>query len=372
MIVENLEIRNFRNYGQQRLAFSQGVNVLFGKNAQGKTNCLEALYMTATGKSHRTNSYHDLIKKDTDGFHISLTATIEERKQQIEVSYSRDKGKCAEVNGIRRDRISDILGIMNMILFSPETIEIIKGSPLLRRKFLDVLLCQISKNYLYSLQQYQLLIKNKSAALKRSRQDRKFDELLPIWNENLAKYGGKIASIRHKTLLRLNSFMKEELRLISEGKEESCLHYKTFAESHLASDETYYAECLRAKLEEGRQKEKETGQCLYGPHRDDVEILLNDMNSRLYCSQGQQRSLALSLVLAELKFMEEVRGDKPVLLLDDVLSELDEGRQGYLIRGLKGIQTIITTTEAENVQHLMGRESLAGFKVLSGTVERVC
>ncbi len=371
MIIERLEMRNFRNYENQEITFDGGVNVLFGLNAQGKTNALEALYMTATGKSHRTNTYQDLIKNGSNGFQIQLAAKIGDRKEQIEVAYSKDRGKCALVNGIKRDKISDILGIMNMILFSPETLEIIKGAPQLRRKFLDVMLCQVSKTYLYVLQQYQMIVKNKSAALKKSKYERKYDEILPIWNENMAKFGGRIAYIRHKTIQKLDTYMKQEMLRLSQDCEHSSIIYKTYTDVTESSDEAYFTERLRQKLEEGLEKERELSQCLYGPHRDDMEIMLNNMNSRLYCSQGQQRSLALSLVMAELRFMEEIRGDKPVLLLDDVLSELDENRQGYLINGLKGIQTIVTTTECDHIRKLLGSREMAGFSVNTGRVERV-
>lgn len=345
MHVEKLELKDFRNYVSQSIVFDHGINILYGENAQGKTNVLEALYITATGKSQRTNNYHDLIRKDADGFNIKMSAFAGERLNQIAIRYSREEGKYAEVNGIRRNRISDILGTMNMIFFSPETLEIVKGPPVGRRKFIDILLCQVSKSYLYSLQQYNQIIKNKSLALKKGKHDRKYDEIIPIWNEHLSGHGGRIAFVRDKAVKRLNAFMKEEMLRISDGTETSEIIYKTFADCPENPSEIYYSEQLADNLNKGMKKEKELGQCIIGPHRDDMEILLNGLNSRQYCSQGQQRSLALSLVLSELKWIEEIKGDKPVLLLDDVMSELDRKRQDYLLRGLYDIQTIITTTD---------------------------
>lgn len=370
MKVERLNLKNFRNYEYQSIEFGEGINILYGENAQGKTNILEALYITATGKSQRTNNYQDMIRKGSEGFEVSLTANSRERTNQIDIRYYREKGKHAEINGIRRNRISDILGTMNMIFFSPETLDIVKGSPLQRRKFIDVLLCQVSKNYLYSLQQYNQLVKNKSLALKKGRSDKKYDEIIPIWNANMSRHGGRIAYIRDRTIKRLDFYMKEEMRRISSQREDSDLIYKTFTECDSQADEAYYSERLEKKLEEGMSREKELGQCLYGPHRDDVEILLNGMNSRQYCSQGQQRSLALALVLSELKWVDEIKGDRPVLLLDDVMSELDQGRQEYLMLGLKDMQAIITTTDDQMPGY--GRfGSAARYKVVSGTVTKI-
>ena len=370
MKVERLELKNFRNYEHQSIDFGEGINILYGENAQGKTNVLEALYVTATGKSQRTNNYQDMIRKGTEGFDISLLAAIRDRTSRIDIRYSREKGKYAEINGIRRNKLSDILGTMNMIFFSPETLDIVKGSPLQRRRFIDVLLCQVSKGYLYSLQQYNRLVKNKSHALKKGRNDKKYDDIIPIWNANISRQGGRIAYIRARTVRMLNDYMKIEMKRISNGKEESELIYKTYTESHHDADEAYYVENLEMKLKEGMSREKELGQCLYGPHRDDIEILLNGMNSRQYCSQGQQRSLALALVLSELKWIDEIKGDRPVLLLDDVMSELDRSRQEYLMLALKDIQTIITATDDQKLAH--GEfNNACKYRVVSGTVTRI-
>lgn len=368
MFVEKLELRNFRNYTNQSIVFDDGINILYGENAQGKTNILEALYITATGKSQRTNNYHDMIKNGSDGFEIKMSAATGERLNQIEIRYSREEGKYAEVNGIRRNKISDILGTMNMIFFSPETLEIIKGSPQERRKFIDVLLCQVSKNYLYSLQQYNQILRNKSLALRKGKTEKKYEEIIPIWNEHLSGHGGRIAFVRDRTIKRLNAFMKEEMSKISDGVETSEIIYRTFADCPENPTEVYYSERLAEKLNQGMKKEKDIGQCLIGPHRDDMEILLNGMNSRQYCSQGQQRSLALSLVLSELKWIEEIKGDKPVLLLDDVMSELDRKRQDYLLKGLYDIQTIITTTDDNILKDDMNRK-VKSMHVKSGKVD---
>jgi len=343
--IHELELNRFRNYQKESLTFDEGINILYGQNAQGKTNILEALYISSTGKSHRTNNYNDLIQRGQTGFEIKLRAEINGRENSIIIRYSNDKKKCAEINGIKREKLSDILGTLNMILFSPETLEVVKGSPAIRRKFLDILLCQTNRQYLHLLRNYNSLIKNKSIALKKGKTEKKYEDIIPIWNEHISVYGGKIVYLRNSAINRLKKYMKEEIHKITDGAETSELVYKTFCETNEEKDEKYYENQLLNKLNDGMQKEISISQCIYGPHRDDFEILLNGMNSRQYCSQGQQRTLALSLILAELSYIEEVKGEKPVLLLDDVLSELDLKRQEYLLKGLSNVQTIITATD---------------------------
>lgn len=358
---------NFRNYEKQAISFSDGINILYGQNAQGKTNILEALYISSTGKSHRTNNYQDLIQYGKTGFELKLEANIENRKNTIVIRYTKEKGRFAEINGLKRDKLSDILGTLNMILFSPETLDVIKGSPAIRRRFLDILLCQTNRNYLHCLQQYNVLIKNKSAALKNGKTNHKYDDVIPVWNSELAHYGGIIAINRLRAIDKLNVLMKQEMHQITESKETSEITYKTFCNYNQDTNEDFFQMKLKEKLNQGINKEINLAQCLYGPHRDDFEILLNDMNSRQYCSQGQQRTLALSLIIAELLFVEETRGEKPVLLLDDVMSELDLKRQEYLIQGLYDVQTIITTTDSLPFSHIKNRH-LQSFFIQNGHV----
>lgn len=370
MIIKSLELRNFRNYEKQAITFCDGINILYGQNAQGKTNILEALYIAATGKSHRTNYYHDLVQYQKPGFELRLNAVIDDRESSIVIKYLKDKGRYVEVNRIRRDKLSDILGTLNIILFSPETLEVVKGSPQIRRKFLDILLCQTNRQYLYHLKQYNLLIKNKSLALKRWKYERKYEDVIPIWNDQISSYGGKIAFSRMKAINQLNIYMKDEMHQITYGREASDIRYKTFCKFGPDSDEGYLEKELKNRLDNGIEKEKKLGQCLYGPHRDDFEILLNGKDSRQYCSQGQKRTLSLSLIIGELHLVEEIRGEKPVLLLDDVMSELDSNRQKYLIEGLYNVQTMITTTDSLPYNDIMDKK-VKKFLVKNGTVSPV-
>ncbi|NLU52997.1 MAG: DNA replication/repair protein RecF [Clostridiaceae bacterium] len=345
MIINSLELYSFRNYEKETITFDNSVNLLYGQNAQGKTNVLEALYIAATGKSHRTNTFQDLVQYGKPGFEIHLTAEIDGRTNTILLKYSRDRGRYIEINGIKRDKMSEILGTLNMILFSPETLEVVKGSPSIRRKFLDILLCQTNRQYLYYLQKYNNLIKNKSVALKKWKTDKRYEDVLPVWNEQISVYGGKVAFLRVNCVEKLNEYMKKEIGYIAENKEVSNITYKTYCTFDKNCDEKYFENELKLKLAQGINREFELSQCLIGPHRDDIEILLNGRNSRHYCSQGQQRTLALALIISELLFIEEVKGEKPVLLLDDVMSELDSKRREYLLNSLYDVQTIITATD---------------------------
>lgn len=367
MTVRELELTDFRNYRKQRISFSEGINILYGQNAQGKTNVLEALYIASTGKSHRTSNYHDLIRNGGCSFEIRLKCGADGRDNTIVIRYSRDRGRFLEINGIRRERISDVLGTLNIILFSPETLEVVKGSPAARRKFLDILLCQTDRQYLYELKRYNQLVKNKSAALKKGKNEKKYEETLPVWNEHISQTGAKIAVMRMKALKALDGYMKNEVSSITSGQEKSSLKYKTFCEIDENANEDFFREQLSETLKKGMDKEISISQCIYGPHRDDFEILLNGLNSRQFCSQGQQRTLALSLIMAELLYTEEIKGEKPVLLLDDVLSELDSGRQEYLVKGLAEVQTVITTTDDLPYSGLKVKD-IRKFLVKEGTV----
>lgn len=370
MNIETLVLKNFRNYDNEVISFNNGINIIYGNNAQGKTNILEAIYISSTGKSHRTNNYNELIKYEKAGFELSLNSCIREKENDIKIKYYKEKGKFVEINGVKRNKISDILGNLNMILFSPESLEIVKGVPSERRKFLDILLCQTNKTYLYSLQQYNMLIKNKALALRKNKTENKYNDIFPIWNDQIAKLGGKIIIYRLEAIKTINKFMKNEVEQISNGREKSTLFYKTFCEVNESCTEEYIVEKLNEKLYFGLKREIELSQCLYGPHRDDFEILLNDKNSRQYSSQGQQRTLALSLIISEVLYIEETKGEKPVLLLDDVMSELDIKRQEYLINGLYDVQTIITTTDNIPYKNIKGR-SVNHFYIEKGTITSI-
>lgn len=336
-----LHLKNFRNYKNEEVSFLNGINLLFGENAQGKTNIIEALYLFTTGKSHRTSNMNELIMYGESFFDILLEFEDNNYKQKIEIKYIKGKRKELYINDIKKEKISDMLGIVPSVLFAPESLLSVKGAPGERRKVIDIVLCLVNKRYLMNLQRYNRIIKNKNVLLKQIQVKREMYDQLKIWNESQAKTGAEIIEERKKLIRSIEKRMNRILLEISDGKESIKIKYKTVSDN----ENTHEYESLLEILEMNIDREVEQGSCLYGPHRDDIEINVNDKNSRIYCSQGQQRSVALSMNIGISEELEDKTGKKPLLLLDDVMSELDEKRQGYLLNLIKDNQTILTATE---------------------------
>lgn len=340
MKIKRLHLKNFRNYKEENIFFSKGISLIYGDNAQGKTNIIEALYIFATGKSHRTSNMNELVMYGEQFFNLLLEFEDNNYTQKIEIKFEKGKRKELFINEIKKERLSDLLGIVPSVLFAPESLLSIKGSPGERRKLLDIVLCLVNKKYLLSLQKYNRIMKNKNILLKQIQMKKQKPEALNVWNESQAKAGESIIKERKLLIESLESSMNRLLLGISDGQENIRLKYKTSI-----ADENNVYESILNTLEVNMEKEIEQGNCLYGPHRDDMEIDVNNKNSRVYCSQGQQRSVALALNIAILEEIEQRTGKTPLLLLDDVMSELDEKRQKYLFDIINGKQTIITTTE---------------------------
>ncbi|NLY19361.1 MAG: DNA replication/repair protein RecF [Clostridiaceae bacterium] len=340
MEIKRLHLKNFRNYKEEDICFSRGISLIYGDNAQGKTNIIEALYLFATGKSHRTRNMNELIMHGEQFFYLLLEFEDKNYAQKIEIKFEKGKRKELFINEVKKDRLSDLLGIVPSVLFAPESLLTIKGSPGERRKLIDIVLCLVNKTYLYNLQKYNRILKNKNILLKQIQAGKQKPEMLNVWNESQAEAGALIIKERVALTESLETRMDRLLLGISDGGENIKIRYKTsIVNCDNVSDGILYT------LNENMQKEIEQGICLYGPHRDDLEIDVNDKNSRIYCSQGQQRSVALALNIAILEEMELRIGKTPLLLLDDVMSELDEKRQKYLFDIINDKQTIITTTE---------------------------
>jgi len=336
MGVKKVRLKNFRNYIDEEICLSDNVTLIYGENAQGKTNIIEALYLFSTGKSHRTNNNNELIRHGESFFDISLEFEDNNYRQSMNIIYEKGNKKRLFINEVKKERMSDVLGVIPSVLFSPESLSCIKGSPGERRRTIDIVLCQISKKYLYNLQKYNKIVKNKNVLLK----EKQLNPQLDIWNESQAKTGTAIIEERRELLFNIEKRMKRIMHGISEGKEDVSIRYRTYSER----DGKDY-ESLLELLNEKKEKEMEQGVCLYGPHRDEIEIFLNNRNSRYYCSQGQQRSLALAMNIAVMEEIEEKTGKEPVLLLDDVMSELDEKRRKFLYELIRNKQAVITSTE---------------------------
>ncbi len=338
MIIKSIELSNFRNYEYLDLSFDEGTNILFGDNAQGKTNILEAAYVSGTSKSHKGSRDKDMIRFGENEAHIKTVVEKQEREYQIDIHLKKNRTKGIAVNKIPIKKASELFGILNIVFFSPEDLNIIKNGPSERRRFIDAELCQLDKIYLSDLTNYNKVLNQRNKLLKDMYFNPSLKETLPIWDEQLISYGKKVIARRRQFIDDLNEIVYEIHKKISGGKEELILQYEPNIEDIFFEDEL-----IRAK-----DKDLKYAQTSVGPHRDDLKISVGEIDVRKFGSQGQQRSCALSLKLSEIKLVEKTIHDKPILLLDDVLSELDKNRQNFLLQAIDDTQTIITCTGVDD------------------------
>ena len=334
MIVTKIELSNFRNYDSLSLELDDKTNILYGKNAQGKTNVLEAIYLCSTTKSHRSSKDAELIKFENNEGHIKLFINKKGREYRIDIHLRRNKSKGIAINGIPIKKASELFGIFNVIFFSPEDLDIIKNGPAERRRFVDMELCQLDKIYVYNLTNYNRIIAQRNKLLKDIYFKPELKQTLDVWDGQLAQYGSKIIERRTNFIEKINEIIKPIHKQLTGGLEDINIVYNKNCE----------AEDLLRRLEENRDRDIKYKSTSIGPHKDDLLFFNDDKNIRIYGSQGQQRTIALSLKLAELELVKNLINDTPVLLLDDVLSELDSERQNHLLNSIDDIQTIITCT----------------------------
>lgn len=368
MYLDQIELQNFRNYETASLSFSPSINVLIGENAQGKTNLIESIYFLAMSRSHRTSKDREMIRWDSDFSKVKGQLIKKSHSVPLEIVLSK-RGKNAKLNHLEQKKLSDYIGQLNVILFAPEDLSLVKGSPSVRRKFIDMELGQMNKIYLHHLAQYQRILKQRNQFLKRARYDKKYDEVyMDVLTEQLAAEGAEVLYYRFRFVTQLNKWAKEVQADISDRKEELVIRYKTSANAteNMTKEELF--EHLKEDYEAVKPQEIDQGTTTVGPHRDDLVFYVNDRNVQTYGSQGQQRTTALSLKLAEIELMHEITGEYPILLLDDVLSELDDSRQTHLLNSIQNkVQTFITTTSLDGVQMELLDEPLI-FYVDSGEV----
>lgn len=358
MIVKRVELSNFRNYELLKLDLDKKTNILYGKNAQGKTNVLESIYVCSTTKSHRSNKDAELIKLDSDEAHIKLYIEKNNREQRIDIHLRRNKTKGIAINGIPIKKASELFGVFNVVIFSPEDLDIIKKGPAERRKFIDMELCQLDKIYVYNLTNYNKIVIQRNKLLKDINFRPELKQTLEVWDYQLAEYGSKIIERRQKFIKEINNIMKPIHRELTGGVEDINIVYNKNCE----------AEDLLKTLEENRERDIKYKSTSAGPHKDDILFFHEDKNIRIYGSQGQQRTVALSLKLAEIELVKKLINDLPVLLLDDVLSELDSDRQNHLLKSLDNIQTVITCTGLD--EFIENRFKINKvFQVTEGNVE---
>ncbi|WKF84018.1 DNA replication/repair protein RecF [Lacticaseibacillus pantheris] len=369
MYLQHLTLRDYRNYQSVDTDFSPQINVLIGANAQGKTNLLESVYALALARSHRTNNDRDLIRFGSEFARVDGTVVRSTGPVKLGLVVSK-QGKRARINGRDAPRLSQYLGKLNVILFAPEDLNLVKGSPALRRRFIDMEFGQMSAKYLYNLAQYKVTLKQRNAYLKQLKYGQARDTVyLDVLTEQLAQFGAAVAVARAELLANMGQFAGVIHHDITRGGEELQLRYETQIDDQALQSEEATTKDLLAQYQQARPRELDQGTTLVGPHRDDIEFIVNDRNVAVYGSQGQQRTAALAVKLAEIDLMKQETGEYPVLLLDDVLSELDDSRQTHLLKAIQDkVQTFLTTTSLDGI----AREIIQAPNVLrvqAGTLE---
>lgn len=357
MIIKSLELMNFRNYEFLDLKFCEGTNILYGDNAQGKTNVLEAIYLSATTKSHKGSKDRDIVSFNKEESHIRTYLDKEGIEYKVDMHLRKSKSKGIAVDGQKIKKAADILGLLNVVFFSPEDLSIIKNGPSERRRFVDMELCQLDNFYLYNLNHYNKIVNQRNKLLKDMYFNPQLKETLNIWDSQLVSFGSKIIERRRIFTEQLNEIIYEIHKKLSGGKEELVIKYEPDVE----------IEDFESRMKSSQEKDIKSKQTSVGPHRDDFCFMAGNIDIRKFGSQGQQRTAALSLKLSEIELVKKIAKDTPVLLLDDVLSELDSSRQNYLLSSIGNIQTIITCTGLDEfVNNRFEIDKV--FKVVEGTV----
>lgn len=337
MIIKSLELENFRNYSGLSISFDSGTNILYGDNAQGKTNILESIYLSATTKSHKGSKDKDVINFNAEEAHIRTYVIKDNLENRVDMHLRKNKSKGIAINGQKIKKAADLLGLLNVVFFSPEDLSIIKEGPAQRRHFADIELCQLDSFYLYNLNNYNKIINQRNKLLKDLQFNPNLRETLFIWDSQLVSYGSKIIERRASFVSQLNEIIYDIHLRLSGGKEEIKIIYEPDVEL-----------CdFEKKIKESNDRDIKLKQTTTGPHRDDFSFVSNGIDIRKFGSQGQQRTAALSLKLSEIELVKKITKDAPLLLLDDVLSELDSSRQNHLLNSIGDIQTIITCTGLE-------------------------
>ena len=364
MYIKEIELKDFRNYENLSLDFDPHVNLILGKNAQGKTNLLEAVYLTSMGKSFRTNRLSELIRFGQDYGKVYVETSREDLDGSVELVIGRDSKKSAKIDGVKIQKASELLEHVYLVIFSPEDLKIVKEEPEKRRKFIDRELCQIKPLYYENLNRYHRILAQRNAYLKETVIE---PSVLDIWDMQLAAYGSRMMLQREAFIQKIDGISAEIHQKITNQKESLKVRYAPNLKlcADVQEQESLFYEILKKSFDQDIRQRTTTK----GPHKDDLEFFINEINVRNFGSQGQQRTTALSLKLAEISIIKEETGEDPILLLDDVMSELDLERQEFLVRSLAGVQLFITTTELPDVL-LQKFPSCSIFQVQSGVIQK--
>ena len=359
MIVKSLKLKNFRNYDLLNLEFDPTTNIFYGDNAQGKTNILESIYLTGTTKSHRGTKDRDLIKFDQDEAHIETVVEKRGVPFKIDIHLKKNSPKGIAINKIPIKKASELFGIINIVFFSPEDLNIIKNGPAERRKFIDMELSQLDKVYLNDLSNYNRIVNQRNKLLKDMFDRKDLLDTLDIWDMQLVHYGNRVIERRKLFIDQMNDIIGNVHKKLTGGKERLELLYEPGVKDH----------SFEHALLKNRERDMRMKSTSIGPHRDDICFMCGDLDIRKFGSQGQQRTSALSLKLSEIELVKQEIKDTPILLLDDVLSELDKHRQNYLLDSIRDVQTLITCTGLDDfVNHRFSINKI--FNVEQGHVVR--
>lgn len=355
MYINKIKLQNFRNYNEQEIILNKSINVFYGDNAQGKTNILEAIFLCTFGKSFRTNKEKELIKLGKDNANVIIEYEKKDRDGKISISIS-DK-KQILVNGIKIKKLSELLGNINIVIFTPDDINILKGGPALRRRFLDMMIGQLKPNYVYILNMYIKTLEQRNNYLRQIKEENKPENLLDIWDEKLIEYADIIYKYRKEFIDKIKKKINIIHKKITDEKEEINIQYISNCESKEA-----YLELLKQR----RKLDIIKGFTTKGIHRDDFEIYINNKELSIYGSQGQNRTAILSLKLSELQVIYDEIEEEPILLLDDFMSELDINRRKNFLNNINNTQVIITC--AEKIEFLKENVDYCLYQVKEGEI----
>lgn len=352
MIIKELRFENYRNLENNTILPAADVNVIYGENAQGKTNLLEAIWLFCGGHSFRGSKENEMIAFDQKYFRLGIVFDSGEREQSADIAFSQNR-KQIWINGVERNSSSYLTEVFSAVVFSPEHLNLIKRGPSVRRRFIDAAICQHRIRYATLLSKYQQIINQRNALLKDIRKHSELKEMLSIWDDSLTEVGARIMKERYDYLKKLREPAKSYHLGISAEKESLDIAYLSTSKTEENDDVNTIREKLREAFRTAQKEDQYTGYTSVGPHRDDLDFTINGISVRRFGSQGQQRSAVLSLKLSEAELLYEKNGERPVILLDDVLSELDNSRQDFLLNKVESYQVFVTCCEQSNKEQLI-------------------
>lgn len=368
MIIKELKLINHRNYINEKIIFHENTNILIGRNAQGKTNLLEAIYICARGYSFKGLKEEKIINFDNEESYLKADINIGNRKRTVEIKLSTKDKKLIRINELEIENLKEMKSQFGVVIFSPEELRIIKDPPSIRRKFIDEIIINNDIIYKKLLSDFNKVRFERNNLLKKRSINKYFEQMISALDQQLIEYGSKIAIYRYKYIYMLAEFARNYHNILSSSKEVLDMVYENNFSKDLSNLELIKNN-YKNTLIENKSRDYDQGNSLYGPHKDDLKITINDLDTRVYASQGQQRTAMLSLKLAEAKLIEHLTSVKPILLLDDVFSELDITRSRLLVEAIKGYQTIITTNDLNNINTSKMYGNV--YKIESGKIEKL-